>query len=677
MARDDAAPKTSKFIALASVCVVVGALYLAREVMIPLAVAILLTFLLAPLVHRIERLRVPRVPAVLIAVIFSFVLIGLFGWLVSSQLRDLADKIVGYRGEIAQRIDSIRNSFGHGPFARLAQTIDQEAQHIAASSQPDGTDAAGKPPAVGTAENPMSVVVTSTQTSAYGKLQDIEDALSSFAPVAKILIIIVLVIFMLVQREDLRDRMIRLVGQGQLTITTQALDDAAGRVSRYLLAQSMINGAYGLAVGIGLFVLHVPNAPLWGLLCAVLRFIPYVGVWIGALFPIILSLVAPGGYFARPILTIALFAGLELVVGNVIEPMLYGSSTGVSSMAILVAAVFWTWLWGGVGLLLSTPLTVVLAVMGKYVPQMAFLDVLLGDQPVLEPYERYYQRLLADDAEEAEDLIEDFGKTHTTEETYRMVLLPAMQTAERDKAQGRLEAGRHEFILQSIKDHIETERETFRVAEAEAEKKTDAERLKADAQRAADLANGATTGEKKDATASQQAADAIVARPFAIPKDCTVNVLCLAAHDEADEIASLMLSHLLEEQGYCTHTVSSHALASEMVESVEKLHADIVVVSALPPGALAHARYICKRLHAKYPEMRIVVGLWNAKGDLAKARSRIASAESVEITATFPDVLRIVHQMAQPLLIRAGEGEGAKEEESAGKNGVGTAGGRV
>ena len=228
-------------------------------------------------------------------------------------------------------------------------------------------------------------------------------------------------------------RIIRLVGHGQLTLTTQALNDAATRISRYLMAQSGINGAYGLIMGVGLYFIHIPNAPFWGLLCALLRFVPYLGIWIAAAFPVILSFVVPdGNYAARPLLTIGLFVVMEVLTSNLAEPLLFGSSTGVSPLAILVAAVFWTWLWGLPGLLLSTPLTVLLAVAGKYVPQLAFLDVLLGDQPVLEPPERYYQRLLAEDPEEAEDLIEEFEKTHSTEELYTLMMLPALQMTERD-----------------------------------------------------------------------------------------------------------------------------------------------------------------------------------------------------------------------------------------------------
>ncbi len=284
----------------------------------------------------------------------------------------------------------------------------------------------------GTKDNPVAVEIASSPETPTA-LQTVSSALEIISPMAQFMVVIVFVVFMLIQREDIRDRVIRLVGHGQLTVTTRALDEAATRISRYLAAQSAVNSAYGILVAIGLYLIHIPNAPLWGLLCALLRFVPYVGIWIGAIFPIILSVVMPEGYYAaRPFLTLGLFALLEIVAANAVEPLLFRDRTGLSPLAILVAAVFWTWLWGGLGLLLSTPLTVLLAVAGKYVPQLAFLDILLGDQPVLSPPERYYQRLLAEDAEEAEDLLDEFEKDRNREQLFSQIMLPALIMAQRD-----------------------------------------------------------------------------------------------------------------------------------------------------------------------------------------------------------------------------------------------------
>ena len=268
-------------------------------------------------------------------------------------------------------------------------------------------------------------------------------------------IVIILVVFFLVRREDLRDRFIRLVGKGQVTVTTQMLEDAATRVSRYLSMQFLINATFGISVGIGLYLIGVPNAILWGILAATLRFIPYIGPWIAAAMPIGLSMAISTGWVA-PILTVGLFVVLELFSSNVMEPWLYGKNTGVSAVAVLVAAVFWTWLWGLVGLLLATPLTVCLLVIGKHVPQLSFLDILLGNEPVFEPKKRVYQRLLAGDQEEATELVDDDLENKPLVEVYDTVLIPALAlTAETDWHRGELDEGRHKFILQSLKEMIQ------------------------------------------------------------------------------------------------------------------------------------------------------------------------------------------------------------------------------
>ena len=266
-------------------------------------------------------------------------------------------------------------------------------------------------------------------------------------------IVIVLVVFFLVRREDLRDRFIRLVGKGQLTVTTQMLEDAATRVSRYLSMLFLINATFGIAVGVGLYLIGVPNAILWGILATTLRFIPYIGPWIAAAMPVGLSMAVSAGW-GTPALTVALFVTLELFSNNVMEPWLYGKNTGMSAVAVLVAAVFWTWLWGIAGLLLATPLTVCLLVIGKHVPELSFLDILLGNEPVFEPMKRVYQRLLAGDPEEAAELVEADLEKRTLIEVYDSLLLPALALVESDWHRGDLDEVRHEFVLQSLKEMI-------------------------------------------------------------------------------------------------------------------------------------------------------------------------------------------------------------------------------
>ena len=267
-------------------------------------------------------------------------------------------------------------------------------------------------------------------------------------------IVIVLVVFFLIRREDLRDRFIHLVGKGHVTVTTQMLEDAGARVSRYLSMLFLINVTFGISVGIGLYLIGVPNAILWGILAAALRFIPYIGPWIAAAMPIGLSMAISTGWVA-PILTVGLFVVLELFSNNVLEPWLYGKNTGVSAVAVLVAAVFWMWLWGPVGLLLATPLTVCLLVVGKHVPQLSFLDILLGNEPVFEPKKRIYQRLLAGDQEEAAELLEDYLEHKPLAEVYDTVLIPALALAETHWHRGELNEGKHKFIMESLKEMIQ------------------------------------------------------------------------------------------------------------------------------------------------------------------------------------------------------------------------------
>jgi len=607
MAQSDAAPKSGRIVALASACIIVTGLYFARDVLVPLAVALLLTFLLAPLVHRVERLRLPRVPAVLIVVALSFAILGGVGWLISNQATDLAVKLGDYQGDIERKIENVHSYFGHGALATASRTINRMAEDVAAT-QPDRSGAASSWLTRGSEGNPVAVsIAAAPETGSIFKT--LATALQFVSPMAQLVIVIVFVVFMLIQREDIRDRIIRLVGHGQLTLTTRALDDAATRISRYLIAQCGVNGVYGIVVGLGLYLIHIPNAPLWGLLCALLRFIPYLGVWIGAAFPIILSFVVPDGYYtARPFLTVGLFAVVEFLAANAVEPALFGSRTGVSPLAILVAAVFWTWLWGLVGLLLSTPLTVLLAVAGKYVPQLRFLDVLLGDQPVLAPPERYYQRLLADDPEEAEDLLEEFETTRSSEDLYSQIMLPALEMTERDYRRGVLDESRWNNVSQVMKDQVEAHHRP--------------------------PANNPLPGQ-----------------PLAVPQNCTVRIVCLPARDQADEIAGLMLANLLHAQGYSITNISAATLASERVDMISQLKADLVVVSALPPGATVHARYLCKRIREKFPDIPLLVGIWNAKDNLEKTQKRLAGAADVRLVDGFQNAVAMIHQLIQPLLI--------------------------
>jgi hypothetical protein len=384
-----------------------------------------------------------------------------------------------------------------------------------------------------------------------------------------------------------------------------------------------------------------------------------------------------------------MFVVIELWSNNVMEPWLYGSSTGMSAVAILVAAVFWTWLWGPIGLLLATPLTVCLVVIGKYVPQLQFLDVLLGDEPALEPHARVYQRLLAMDQEEATELVEEYLDERPIEQVYDEILMPALALAEQDGHRGRLDPERQASVRQAMRDIVEDVRERYRLnAERDAAAKVRQaaeETVKAAKTGARPLSGGdesqlpagspgaprlpaatvgsgngnlkgapaapSATAASAAATSAQGGAPVAFERPV-LPAGCVVNIVLLPAHDDADEIAGLMLSHLLEIRGFCSFPVAVARLASEMVETVQKRQAHVVCVSAMPPAAVTHSRYLCKRLQGKFPDINMVVGLWTARGDLKKARDRITCSNNVQVTTTLAAALDQIQQMAQPVIVK-------------------------
>lgn len=672
MARSETSVKSSRPMVLASVAIVIAALYVAQEVLKPLALAILLTFLLAPLVHWFERLRSPRWLAVAVTVAIAFSILGAVGYVVYNQMDDLARNFQQYRANIQGKVDSFRSS---GGLFKNVQQAGEEVRHIlsAPTTSPATPTTA---PATGPASQPVEgdrqntstasaasqrtdekpqhrddIIIRIPEPSAPTKtpLQMVEDFGGQFlGPAGTAFIVIVFTIFMLLQREDLRDRLIRLVGRNRLTITTEAMDDAAARVSRYLVMQSIINGAFGVATMILLWGVGqwngkaFPSPALFGLLVGLLRFIPYVGVWAAVSLPLVLSLAVYES--ARVAIEIVVgFVVLEIVAANVLEPMLFGASTGLTTLAVLVAAAFWTWLWGPVGLLLSTPMTVCVVVVGKYVPGLSFLTVLLADAPPLSPPDRVYQRLLAADEEEAEELVDEYAKKMPLEELYDTVITPALAMAERDRHLGNLDADRHAAIRRGIRDMVDDLGDRQRALQARASSQSVVDQARSD---------GSTAG----APGAVKPPPASILQPpggdrVLLPQGCIINVVCLPAHDESDEIAAIMLAQLLQMRGYCATPVSVEQLASEMVSTVEKLNGHLVCVSALPPGAVRHARYLCKRLRSKLPALRMVIGLWTLRAELKDANERMGCTGEVQTTGTLVEALRQVHQMVQPELM--------------------------
>jgi hypothetical protein len=434
---------------------------------------------------------------------------------------------------------------------------------------------------------------------------------NGFEMIITVAIIVVLIIFILVQREDLRNRLIRLWGREYLTTMTKALDDGASRISRYLGMQLLVNLSFGVAITVGLFFIGVPYPMLWGFLAGALRYIPYVGAWLGAIFPLAISLVFTAGW-TPPLLVLALFTVLELLISYVLEPMIYGHSIGVSGVALLLATVFWAWLWGPIGLLLATPLTACLVVVGRHVPHMSFLVILLGDQPVLKPPVTYYQRLLAKDQDEAIDLVEEYLKDHPARDVYEHILLPALVMTKQNKSHHDFTPEDERYILLAVREMVD------------------------------DLAHL----QKKE---KQQSADAGASVPAADGKK--VLVFGCPANDEADELALYLFRQVLDCARCQFEILPAETLAGEVVSRVQEQKPALVCVAILPSGGYAPARYLCKRLRAEVPELKIVVGCWGLSDNVELTRERLLSSGAdqvgVALEETRCQILALVQVLGQ------------------------------
>ncbi len=436
---------------LEATVLVIATLYFGRPILLPIVAAVLLTFLLSPPVTWLERRRLPRPVAVLSVVLFIFTLFGLIAWQATTQLSQLVLELPKFQQNLHAKLQDLRDS-GSGTLRKVGESIGQLTSEIKESVEDSQATLQNANESLTTPPPPTPVKVVSEPTT---PLETAQLAITSLAgPLASIGILTVLVIFMLLVRQDLRDRLLRLAGTNQITLTTRTIDELGSRISRYLLQNAMINSAFGLTIGIGLWVIGVRYAALWGLLSAVLRFIPYVGVLIAAAAPIGLS-IAQFPTWTQPILVVALFVIIELLIDNVIEPVVYGRGAGVAPVALLLAAMFWGWIWGPVGLVLSVPLTVSLAVLGKYVPPLEPLWILLGNEASLHPSIRYYQRLLADDVDEASEVLDEYRQAHSLTETFDDVLLPALAQVERDREHGDISEANQELIWNTTEQFIE------------------------------------------------------------------------------------------------------------------------------------------------------------------------------------------------------------------------------
>jgi predicted PurR-regulated permease PerM len=603
---------------VAAVIAGVASLYLARGLLIPIALAMLLTFMVHPLVGWLTRLGLRRGLSVGVVVTMLFATLGAAAWVVTTEVAVLSVHIPAYRDNLIAKIAHVRRMGRGGTFEKAqtaASEVAKELQKETTPARPRGAPASAP------------VVVQAPRASLW-KLPTLIETLGGAATV------IALVIFMLIEWEDLRNRLIRLGGYGRLITTTRALDEAAQRISRYLVMQTLINVSFGTGVTLGLLLFGVSYAPLWGFLAAVLRFIPYVGVWLAALIPIVFAL-AEFPTWHQPLLVAGLFILLETLASFVLEPLLYGQSAGVSQVALICSVAFWAWLWGPIGLLLATPLTVCLVVLAKHVPGMEFIGILMADAPPIAPAAAYYQRLLAEDQPEAARIVAEYAKEHPVEAVYDTLILPALSHARRDRRQDLLPESAERYIWGSTREILE-----------ELHAKRQAARLDA-------------------ADAPGQPSE-----PSRAPRKG--HVLAVPVRDEADALGLLMLEHVVDPACWTIELTSPQLLASEVIALAEKTRPDVVCLGALPASGLAaHTRYLCKRLRARCPDLRIVVGRWGLREPAGPARRQLEAAGASYVGGTLVETrehLQTIYGLeplspARRLRVATGSGTGAPAGE--------------
>jgi predicted PurR-regulated permease PerM len=572
------------------ILIVLAILYVAKVVILPLAVAILLTFILTPIVVLLQRYGVKRVYAVSITVVLALSAFGASGYIIGTQIHSLAVGLPTHKNEIKAKIDTLRE--GGGGFARLIQMV-REISNAEGNekSLPGPSDALKK-----------EVIVTRPEESSSAA-RVFEAIVPILEPLANAGFVVVLVIFMLFHREDLRNRFLGLLGGGRLTGTTRVIVDSAQRLSSYLLTQLLINLAFGAIFAIGLYIIDVEYAILWGFVTTLMRFVPYIGTWIAVLLPLTLSF-ATSTTWAQPITLLVGFASLDLVTANVVEPLLLGHRTGVSPMALLVAAAFWTWLWGPMGLVLSTPLTVCLVVLGQHVPRFQFFALLLGDQPPLKPKVRYYQRLLARDKDEAQEVAVEYAKASGLDQLYDHVLIPALVMARRDRRDAGLDAEDEEFILHTTREILEGIE--------------------------VNPPPGKSPEPIPTASPAENPGDgtepAVQASEAKLPYDPRILILGCPAHQQAEELALQMLANLLKPEGCDVKAVSTRTLPAEIETRIASDVPALVFIAVLPPGGLVQARFLCKRIRRRFPDLPIVVGFWGEAHDFDKLFRQVRSA---------------------------------------------------
>ena len=580
--REGAANGRHPFFWIATIALLVAIFARAQEVLVPLALSVVIAFAMSPAVTLLER-RLGRALAVALVVVVGLGAVSAFGLLLRHQLFDLTAQMNRYSESMRNKVASLRGRDAGG-LGALSKTFDRVLGELDRNVTEN--------------EQARPVRLVPAEATAIERIEEIVEPVVK--PAAKAVIVLVLVLFLLAKREDLRDRLIRLLGRRNVSLTTRTLDEAGHRIGRYLVVQSFINGAFGLVAAFGLYLIGVPYAPLWGFVVAVLRFIPFVGTLLGMLPPVMLAFAQlPGWWYALG--TAGMFLGLDIVVAYFVEPMAIGRKTGVSSIAMVVSAIFWTWLWGPVGLLLSTPLTVCLAVLGRQVSRLEVLAVLLGDEPALEAEIALYQRLLARDEDEAAAIVERHLRAAPSAQVLDDIVVPVLVAAARDRARDTLSEGDERDLLRTLR---------------------------------ALLANARTEGSGVGAPGANGGRQR--------------RVLGVPTRNAAEEVVWEMLAQLLDPARVELNAVGAEALASDVVGRVlAERDIDLVCITSFPPGGLAQVKYLCKKLRAARAELPILVVRAGVPPELRQAALSLREEGASEVAFTLADAQATVERLLQ------------------------------
>jgi predicted PurR-regulated permease PerM len=567
---------------LAVAALIVTGLYFGREILVPVVLAILLSFVLSPFVTRLQSWRIPRIVSVLFVVLIGFSIIFSLGGLMVSQANRLARELPSYQQTLREKIQSLRGAAaGSGTLERASKVLtdlNAELQNPQIRTPSIGRTLTEP------SDKPIPVEVKLPDPGTLTTLVSIIGPLVQ--PLTTTGIVVIFVVFILLQRQDLRNRFIRLAGSQDIQRTTAALDEAGQRLSKLFLVQIAFNATFGLLIGVGLDLIGVPSAPLWGLIAMIMRFVPYIGALISAVFPMILA-AAVGSGWEMLLWTAALFAALELLAGQVIEPLVYGHSSGLSPVAIIVSASFWTWLWGPIGLVLATPLTICLVVVGRHVDRLRFLEVMLGDQPPLTPAQLVYQRMLAGDPMEASEQARNYLKDASLEDYYDTILLGGLRLAEADAQLGRLDDERTDRILSTVKEMID------------------------DLETHEDQAISVVTLPSTESNLAKLATTELAENSVLIPQDLKAPraVLCIPGNGKLDEAAALVLAQVLRRQGVGAVAAPADALSMSKFFALDMSGVFWICVCYVNHPSNAKVQYAVRRLNKKHQGGSVLIAL--------------------------------------------------------------------